>query len=100
MGRGGPCRHRRLPAARLAASCHPAMGAAARLADELRAAGDPNMADVLGAGFVIASNYRVHFYHRDTNQNEGSGWFFTTAKESVEQFVERMAAISDSLDSQ
>ena len=40
-----------------------AMGeAVARLADELRAAGDPNMADVLGVGFVIASNYHVHFF--------------------------------------
>jgi hypothetical protein len=31
--------------------------------------------------------------------NGGGGWFFYTAKKSVEQFVERMVAISEELDS-
>ena len=79
---------------------HRAMSEAVdRLAVELRDAGDELAAVVLGQGFVIASNYHIHFYHRDMDHNGGNGWFFATAKESVEQFVGRMVAISESLDS-
>ncbi len=80
---------------------HRAMSeAVSRIGDELRETGDESAAELLGSGFVIASNYHVHFYHRDMDQNGGNGWFFTTAKRSVEQFVERMVTISEALDSQ
>ena len=78
---------------------HPAMNdAVGRLVDELRNAGDGHTADNLRSGFIIASQYHVHFYHRDMDLNGGNGWFFTNAKESVEQFVRLMTAISESLD--
>ena len=32
--------------------------------------------------------------------NGGNGWFFDTAKKAVEQFVDSMTAISESLDAQ
>ena len=70
------------------------------LASELRDAGDERTAEQLANGFFIASHYHVHFYHRDMDLNGGGGWFFNTAKEAVEIFVERMAEMSDSLDSQ
>ena len=79
---------------------HPAMTEAVeKLVDELRNAGDEHTADQLSNGFFIASHYHVHFYHRDMDLNGGNGWFFDTAKRVVEQFVERMVAISESLDS-
>ena len=80
---------------------HPAMTeAVGRLASELRDAGDERTADQLANGFFIASHYHVHFYRRDMDLNGGGGWFFDTAKKSVEQFVDRMVAMSESLDSQ
>ena len=80
---------------------HRAMGESVdRLAGELRNAGDELTANVLDSGFVIASNYHIHFYHRDMDENGGNGWFFNTAKRSVERFVESLVAMSESLDSQ
>ena len=80
---------------------HPAMDdAVQRVAGEIRDAGNPDAANSLRYGFVIASQYHVHFYHRDMDLEGGNGRYFNTAKEAVEQFVERMAAISESLDSQ
>ena len=70
------------------------------LSDELRDSGDELGATILSNGFFIASHYHVHFYHRDMDLNGGNGWFFDTAKKAVEQFVGRMTAISESLDSQ
>ena len=79
---------------------HPAMTEAVeRLVGELRIGGDELIAYQLANGFLIASHYHVHFYHRDMDLNGGGGWFFYTAKKSVEQFVERMVAISEELDS-
>ena len=80
---------------------HPSMSEAVRMiSDELRNAEEESEAELLGSGFVIASNYHIHFYHRDMDENGGNGWFFDTAKRSVEQFVGRMVALSESLDSQ
>ena len=79
---------------------HPAMTEAVeRLAGELRNTGDEHSADQLGNGFFIASHYHIHFYHRDMDLNGGNGWFFDTAKRAVEQFVNSMVTISESLDS-
>lgn len=71
-----------------------------RLSDELSDSEDELGATILSNGFFIASHYHVHFYHRDMDMNGGNGWFFDTAKKAVEQFVGRMTAISESLDSQ
>ena len=80
---------------------HPAMSdAVARLADELRATGDEAAAVTLDAGFVAAASAHVHFYHRDMDLEGGNGQYFNRAKRLIEQFVERMVAISESLDSQ
>lgn len=80
---------------------HPAMGeAVAHLEDESRTSGDENTANILGAGFAVASNYHVHFYHRDMDLEGGNGQYFARAKEAVERFVESMMAISEALDSQ
>lgn len=80
---------------------HPAMDDAVQhLAYEIRDAGNPDGANLLRYGFVIASQYHVHFYHRDMDIEGGNGRYFDTAKEAVEQFVARMLAISESLDSQ
>ncbi len=79
---------------------HRAMSEAVeRLAEERRDAGDELTAVLLSNGFFIASHYHIHFYHRDMDLNGGNGWFFDTAKGAVEQFVGRMVAISESLDS-
>lgn len=80
---------------------HPAMGeAVGRLVDEFRAAGDEVAAVTLDAGFVAASNAHVHFYHRDMDLEGGNGQYFDRAKRLVDQFVDRMVRISESLDSQ
>ena len=80
---------------------HRAMSeAVTRIGDELKDSGDDFTAELLGSGFIIASNYHIHFYHRDMDENGGNGWFFATAKESVEKFVERMVTISEAMDSQ
>ena len=80
---------------------HPALGeAVVNLSRELRAAGDENAANILGAGFAVASNYHVHFYHRDMDLEGGNGRYFDMAKDSVERFVDRMVTISESLDPQ
>ncbi len=71
-----------------------------RLADEFAEAGDSDFSEHLRNGFVIASKCHVHFYHRDMDPDGEDGWFFNTAKRSVEQFVDRMVRISESLDSQ
>ena len=79
---------------------HRAMSEAVKLlSEEFRRGGDELSATIIDSGFVIASNCHVHFYHRDMDENGGGGWFFDAAKKSVEQFVERMVAISESLDS-
>ena len=72
--------------------------AVGRLSSELRDAGGGPTADVLNAGLVIASNYRINFYHRDMDLNGGDGRFFSAAKEAVEQFIVCMIAISESPD--
>ena len=78
---------------------HPAMTEAVeRISTELRDAGDEHTADQLSNGFFIASHYHIPFYHRDMDLNGGNGWFFDTAKKAVEQFVERMVTMSESLD--
>ncbi len=79
---------------------HPAMNEAVeRLATESRDTGDELTAAVLDAGFIAAANAHVHFYHRDMDLEGGNGQYFARAKRAVEQFVERMVAISESLDS-
>ena len=78
---------------------HPALGqAVSLLSDELRTAGDELGATILDGGFVAASNAHVHFYHRDMDLEGGNGQYFARAKRSVEQFVDRMVAMSESLD--
>lgn len=78
---------------------HPAMSNAVdRLVVEFRDAGDENTANILESGFVAASNCHVHFYHRDMDLEGGNGQYFARAKKTVERFVERMTAISESLD--
>lgn len=80
---------------------HPAMGeAVTRIANEFREVGDEGTAAILDGGFVAASNAHIHFYHRDMDLEGGNGQYFERAKRVVEQFVERMVAISESLDSQ
>ena len=80
---------------------HPALGQAVNLlSDELRTAGDELGATILDGGYVAASNAHVHFYHRDMDLEGGNGQYFARAKRSVEQFVDRMVSISESLDSQ
>ena len=80
---------------------HRAMSEAVdRLSDELKGAGDELNANFLDSGFVIASNCHIHFYHRDMDENGGDGWFFDTAKKSVERLVDSMVIMSESLDSQ
>ena len=78
--------------------------AVAHLEDEFRnwTSGDENTANILGAGFAVASNYHVHFYHRDMDLEGGNGQYFARAKEAVERFVESaaMVAISEALDAQ
>ena len=79
---------------------HPAMTeAVVLLADEMRTAGDENTANILGAGFAVASNYHIHFYHRDMDLEGGNGQYFTIAKEAVERFVDSLIAISEAMDS-
>ena len=79
---------------------HPAMGeAVVHLANELRASGDENTANILGSGFAIASNCHVHFYHRDMDLEGGNGVYFSVAREAVERFVDSLVAISEVLDS-
>ena len=78
---------------------HRAIGNAVdRLAVELRDAGDGHIADNLISGFVIAVNRHINFYHRDMDLNGGDGWFFRTAKRSVERFVGHLVAMSEALD--
>ena len=80
---------------------HRAMSeAVTRLNGELRDSGDELNANILESGFVIASNCHIHFYYRDMDGNGGGGWFFDTAKKSVERFVDSMVAISEALDAQ
>ena len=43
------------------------------VSDELREAGDASMATFLLQGFVIVSNYHIHFYNRDMDENGGGG---------------------------
>ena len=74
--------------------------AVTQLCAELRGSGDELNANILESGFVIASNCHIHFYHRDMDENGGGGWFFNTAKKSIERFVESMEAISKALDAQ
>ena len=78
---------------------HRAMNnAVLRLADEIRDAGNAEAAEILINGFALAANCHTHFYHRDLDLDVGDGRFFSTAKRRVEQFVERMVAISEALD--
>ena len=80
---------------------HPAMGeAVAQLEQEIRTSGDENTANILGSGFSVASNYHVHFYHRDMDLEGGNGQYFERAKEAVERFVDAMVAISEGMDLQ
>ena len=80
---------------------HRTMGEAVnRLRGELKDAGDELGATTLDGGFVAASNAHVHFYHRDMDLEGGNGQYFERAKRVVEQFVDRMVAISESLDSE
>ena len=80
---------------------HPAMSeAVARISAEMREAGDEGTAAIIDGGFAAASNAHVHFYHRDMDLERGNGQYFARAKNLVEQLVGRMAAISESVDSQ
>ena len=79
---------------------HPAMSdAVSRICAELRETGDENSANILDGGFVAAANAHVHFYHRDMDLEGGNGQYFDRAKRLVNQFVEIMTAMSESLDS-
>ena len=71
-----------------------------RLCDELRDSGDELSAIALDGGFAAASSAHIHFYHRDMDLEGGNGQYFSRARRLVEQFVDRMVAISESLDSQ
>ena len=78
---------------------HRAMNnAVLRLAAEIRAAGNADAADLLINGFALAANCHTHFYHRDLDLDGGDGWFFSTAKRTVERFVGQMVAMSEGLD--
>lgn len=68
------------------------------LAAELRDAGDELTATILDGGFAAASAAHIHFYHRDMDLEGGNGQYFDRAKRVVEQFVERMVTMSESLD--
>ena len=69
-----------------------------RLAGELRGSGDGIAAESLEAGFVVAFNYRINFYHRDMDLDGGDGQFFYAAKRAVHRFVASMLAIAESTD--
>ena len=78
---------------------HRAMSEAVNLLrDELKNTGDELGATILDGGFAAATNAHIHFYHRDMDLEGGNGQYFDRAKRLVEQFVERMVAISESLD--
>ena len=80
---------------------HPSLSeAVVRICGELRDAGDEHTPVILDGGFVAAANAHVHFYHRDMDLEGGNGQYFARAKNLVEQFVERMVAMSESLDSE
>ena len=68
----------------------------ARLADELRNTGRETDALCIDAGYVIACNSHINFYHRDMDLEGGNGWYFATARKAVHRFVEAMLAISES----
>ena len=70
--------------------------AVTRLADELRNAGRETDAFRIDAGYVIACNSHIHFYHRDMDLEGGNGWYFATARKAVHRFVEAMLDISES----
>ena len=67
-----------------------------RLADELRNAGRETDAFCIGAGYVIACNSHINFYHRDMDLEGGNGWYLATARKAVHRFVEVMLANSES----
>ena len=80
---------------------HPAMDEAVKLLTaEFRESGDELAASILDGGFNAAANAHIHFYHRDMDLEGSNGQYFTRAKGLVQQFVERMVVISESLDSQ
>ena len=70
--------------------------AVTRLAAELRNAGRETDALCIDAGYVIACNSHINFYHRDMDLEGGNGWYFATAREAVHRFVEIMVAMSES----
>ena len=79
---------------------HPAMSeAVSRISAEFKDAGDEGTSAILDGGFVAASNAHVDFYHRDMDLEGGNGQYFARARMLVDQFVERMVAMSESLDS-
>lgn len=69
------------------------------LVAEFRDSGDELSAVTLDAGFAAASSAHIHFYHRDMDLEGGNGQYFDRAKSLVDQFVDRMVRISETLDS-
>ena len=67
-----------------------------KLADELRGKGGEAEAFCLEAGYLIARNSYINFYHRDMDLEGGNGWYFATARKAVHHFVEIMVAMSES----
>ena len=70
--------------------------AVTRLAEELRSNGRETDALCIDAGYVIACNSHINFYHRDMDLEGGNGWYFATARKAAHRFVETMLAISES----
>ena len=69
-----------------------------RLTDELRNAGREDEALGLEAGYVVACNSHINFYHRDMDLDGGNGRYFAMARGVVHRFVEGMLAMSESTD--
>ena len=67
-----------------------------RLAEELRSNGRETDALHIDAGYVIACNSHINFYHRDMDLEGGNGWYFATARKAVHRFVEIVLAMSES----
>ncbi len=67
-----------------------------RLAEELRSNGRETDALHIDAGYVIACNSHINFYHRDMDLEGGNGWYFATARKAVHRFVEIALAMSES----
>lgn len=67
-----------------------------RLAGELRTVGREADALCIDAGYLMACNSHINFYHRDMDLDGGNGWYFATARKAVHRFVEIVVSMSES----